>query len=156
MSVAWGSFVRLMVLFRLGRHRFALSAENVVEICEAPEGGVTTGVFPHRGRELPLVDLRKRFLVEAPGAPRAVLVAQPPEPSDPLALLVDEIDAVVSLGAESMLELPDPLHPFLGAYLQGLCVLPSETSADAADVVAVLGPGSLGIEDAMGSSGDRP
>jgi len=150
MSVAAGSFARLLVLFRLGRHRFALPAENVVEICEAPEGALGAGSFQHRERALPVIDLRERFQVEAAGEPRAVLVTMPPGSSDPLALLVDEVDGVVPFGAESLLELPDPLHPFLGGYLQGLCIVPGETSGDAAGVVAVLGLGSLGIGDASG------
>jgi chemotaxis signal transduction protein len=112
--------------------------------------------FPHRGRELPLVDLRERFLVADPGAPRAVLVALPLASPDPLALLVDEVDAVISIDTESLLELPDPLHRFLGAHLQGLCVLPGETGADAPEVIALLGPVALGIEAATRSPGGVP
>jgi len=156
MSVAVGSFdsesarasrgtsgVRLLVLFRLGPHRFALEAEHVLEICEVPEGGRPQASFPHRGREVALVDLRERFKVEGERPPRAILVTQPPESADPLALLVDEVDAVIPFAAQALLRLPDPLHAFLGDDLQGLCVLPGDAAGEAGDVAALLGAGAL-------------
>ncbi len=145
MSVAVGSVVRLLVLFRLGRHRFALEAEHVLEICEAPERGLPDASFLYRGREIPLVDLRERFDVEGARVPRAVLVARPPASAVPLALAVDEVDAVIPFAAQTLLRLPDPLHAFLGADLQGLCVLPGDAAGEAGEVAAVLGPGALRI-----------
>ena len=139
------SGVRLLVLFRLGPHRFAIEAEHVVEICEVPEQGPPGASFLHRGREVPLVDLHERFGVEGGGVPRAVLVTRPPASPDPLALLVGEVDAVIPFAAQTLLRLPDPLHALLGDDLQGLCVLPGGAAAEPGDVAAVLGAGALRI-----------
>lgn len=147
MPLSQGSFGRLFVIFRVGPHRFALSADHVIEICEAPQGALPALAFAHRGRDLPLEDLRARFGVNASGDARAIIVAHAPEGSGPLALLVDEVSAVIPLDPQAVLDLPDPLHPFLGQDIEGLCVLQRETNGEAGEpsqeVVALLGLGAL-------------
>ena len=158
MPLSQGSFDRLFVIFRVGPHRFALSADRVIEICEAPLGALPT--FAHRGRELPLEDLRVRFGVNASGEARAIIVAHAPEGSGPLALLVDEVAAVIPLDPRALLDLPDPLHPFLGQDVEGLCVLQREPNGPAGEpsqeVVALLGPGALRTVATSRAPEERP
>jgi len=147
MSVASGRSGRLLVLFSLGPHRFALAADFVIEICEGLGTGEPGVTFLHRGQEIPLVDLRARFLLAGPVPAGAVIVARAPGSDEKLALLVDLVDAVLPVGADSVIDLPEPLVPFLGADVEGLCLIPREAAGgpgeSAPEVVALLGPAAL-------------
>jgi hypothetical protein len=150
----------LLVLFRLGPHRFALRAHLVIEICEAPESLGARGVFVHRGHEIPIVDLRARFDLPDTAPAGAVIVARAAETSASLALLVDNVDAVLPTGTEAVFDLPEPLLPYLGADLEGLCLLARETAESTGEsspeVLALLGPGALRCADETRRAGDLP
>jgi len=157
MSVGSGRSGRLLVLFSLGPHRFALAADFVIEICEGLETGEPGATFLHRGQEIPLVDLRARFLLPGSGPAGAVIVARAPGSEEKLALLVDLVDAVLPVGADEVIDLPDPLVPFLGADVEGLCLIPREAAGNpgesAPEVIALLSPAALRTGAAPRSEG---
>lgn len=56
------------VIFRIGKVRYALTADQVCEVTQAvavqplpKAGGLVEGIFNHRGRLVPLLDVRRRF-----------------------------------------------------------------------------------------------
>ena len=108
---------RLFVLFRLAGSRLAIASERVLEVREGRPGRASHGRLRYRGVELARIDLRARFGLPPVSEPGQVIIAQAGEAL--VALHVDLIEAVVPL-TEAILDVPEPLRPFLGDDVAGI------------------------------------
>lgn len=116
--------------FRVGGERCALALSEALEIVEyrrltrvplAPAG--VLGVFNLRGRVVPAADLARRIGLEAQPTPRrCLIVVQAPEEEDGavIALLVDVVEDVVSLGRQAVQAAPSQGTPVRASALRGV------------------------------------
>jgi chemotaxis-related protein WspB len=117
----------LLLVFRVGRDRYALDAASVIEIvpvvplhgARGPAG--VAGLFNYRGAAVPALDLTE-ILTGRPAerrlSTRLVIVGYPwPSGARPLGVIAERCTAVVRRPRESFVtaELSDPETPFLGA-----------------------------------------
>ena len=123
------------VRLRVGRERYALPIENVLEVAEMGSlsalpgaGGAVLGVRNLRGQVLPVFDLARVLAIAGDGAPVRVVVA---EHDGRLAgLAVDEVTDVVELTGDT--------EPVEAAYLSG-SILEAGQLVGVLDVERVFG-----------------
>ncbi|GFO53303.1 hypothetical protein GMSM_03100 [Geomonas sp. Red276] len=116
-----------LVSFGLGNECYGVPIESVQEIIRAE--GIThvpgapshvKGVINLRGRIIPVVDLRRRFLLpegEASDAQRIMVVELGPKR---IGMLVDSVSQVIRVPAALVEELPEEAVAVEEKYLQGV------------------------------------
>jgi chemotaxis signal transduction protein len=147
---------RLGVLFNLGPHRFALSSDGVVEICEGRRDREATLTWRHRGRDYPLVDLRRRFSLPLAEGWAPIILVKAPGPEGALALQVDGVEAIALIRADMMIDIPEPLRAFLGEEIEGFWIesLPANEEEGQCIVRLVLREEALAVELLSGQASE--
>lgn len=121
----------LFLLFQLGKDRYALQADRVIEVLPlvelkklpgAPKG--VAGIFNYRGQPVPAVDLSELTVGQAADArlsTRIVVVNYPDETgrSHPLGLIAEHATELIRRGREEFIEPGHKLGgaPYLGPVL---------------------------------------
>lgn len=120
-----------LVLFRVGPQTFALNIFQVERILRYQEPtplpgapAFLEGVFPHAGRSIPLVDLRKRFGESARvrDDTRVILLAD-----EEVGLVVDAVQAVRKLAAEAIAPASSLLQGLAAECVQATVVADAQT-----------------------------
>ncbi|OGP81213.1 MAG: hypothetical protein A2Y95_01180 [Deltaproteobacteria bacterium RBG_13_65_10] len=146
----------LVVLFHLGPYRFALASEEVIEICDGRRDREAALTCRYRGRDLPFLDLRQRFSLPPVQGWAPLIILKAPGPEGALGVQVDGVEAIALLRADAVVDLPEPLRPFLGAHLDGFWIqsLPVEEEGETKRVVRLLlrGEGLGGAPEAKPGS----
>lgn len=95
------------VIFRLGEEHYGMSIAAVREIVDRPDMTAVpdappdmVGVINLRGQVVPVIDLRTRLGVAAPGAGRRLIVMELGEAT--VGGIVDSVEAVQAIAAESV------------------------------------------------------
>lgn len=117
-----------VVLFQLAGRAFAVDLNQVEHIVEYREPTKTPrrpphveGVVEHRGRYLAVVNLRKRFGVEAPGpAHPAVLLVTGAGPDPVVGIVVDQVLRVLSLPSDGVLSPPPRVFGIRAEFIRGV------------------------------------
>lgn len=112
-------------VFSIGDENFGVGIGRVVEILKSqkiysiPElPDFLSGVINVRGEVIPLLDLRLRFGVHTPAKKRRMLTVRCEGGN--IALLVDEIDEIISLNPEDITAPPSIFKGLKTEYLTGL------------------------------------
>jgi chemotaxis signal transduction protein len=145
---------RLGVLFHLGPHRFALPSDGVIEICEGRRDREAALTWRHRGRDHPLVDLRRRFSLPRTEGWAPIILVKAPGDKGGIALQVDGIEAIAPIRADTMIDIPEPLRGFLGEEVEGFWIqsLPAEDEEAKRIVRLVLREEALAVEPLSGQA----
>lgn len=113
-----------VAVFSIGKEDFGIDIARVVEFMhtqrvytlpELPD--FLTGVISVRGEVLPLLDLRKRFVIESSQAGELIIIRYDDEK---IGVLVDEIKEILSLGPEEITAPPKIFKGLKKKYLTGL------------------------------------
>src|SRR5512135_3173493 len=112
-------------VFRVGKEDFGIDIGNVVEflrtqrIYTLPElPDFLAGVITVRGEVMPLIDLRKRFVIESTQTEELIIVVRYDD--EKIGLLVDEIKEIISLVPEEITAPPKVFKGLKKKYLMGL------------------------------------
>lgn len=112
-------------VFRIGKEDFGIDIGNVVEflrtqrIYTLPElPDFLAGVITVRGEVMPLIDLRKRFVIESSQTEELIIVVRYDD--EKIGLLVDEIKEIISLVPEEITAPPKVFKGLKNKYLLGL------------------------------------
>lgn len=116
-----------LVTFRLGEHLFAAPIESVQRVLRTEPPRVLPdmpswmeGVVDYEGRVIPVVDLRRRFGIDAPvPGPQARLMVVTAEGSA-AAMLVDAVLDVRPVAAHDLIDPPALFSGLASEYLRGL------------------------------------
>ena len=144
------------VTFHAGAQRYALTVDRVREVqqivsfADVDHAGLVLGVIDVRGESVPVVDVRA--LIGLPAVARTLdtpmIVVR--GPAGAVALLVDAVDAVMTLVPEEAEPAPS-LHP-LASRIRAVHRVSGEL-VFALDVDALLGPVGPGCADDAGHEG---
>lgn len=121
-----GDATRLLT-FRLGAHLFAAPIDSVQRVLRhVPPRRLPDmpawmeGVVDHEGRAIPVIDLRRRFGLEAPSPAAQARLVVCGSAEAPAALLVDAVLDVRPVAPSDVEEPPVLFRGLAGEYLRGL------------------------------------
>ncbi len=112
-------------VFRIAQELFGIEIGRVVEIIKPQKvfsvpglPDFLSGVMSVRGTVIPLIDLRRRFGVEASGAKERIIIVR--FGGEKIGFLVDEIREILSLSADAVSRPPALFKGFRTEYIAGL------------------------------------
>ena len=115
---------RVAVVFA-GEEEFGIDIGKVVEILKVPRiyqlpqlPSFLSGLVNIRGEVIPLVDLRKRFGIEAASAKERIVIIR--ADGEKVGLLVDGVKEIIALQPEEVVEPPAMFKGLKTEYLTGI------------------------------------
>jgi len=112
-------------IFKIGQEDFGIEIDKVVEILntqkvytlpELPD--FLSGVITVRGEVVPLLDLRRRFGIEATEAKELIIIVR--YDVEKIGLLVDEIKEIIALNSSEIMAPPTLFKGLKKNYLAGI------------------------------------
>ncbi len=117
-----------LLIFAVGGRQFAVEVGGVEQILEYRPSHVTPrrppyveGILEHRGRYVPVLNLRQRLGLPEETAPHPAIVLLRGIGSDPLVgLVVDRVDRILSVPADGVLTPPPRVFGIRAEYVRGV------------------------------------
>ena len=136
---------RQLVVFRLSEESYGINVEstreifhlqNITHVPNAPE--YVEGVINLRGKVVPVIDLRKRFGVEASEATSDSRIVVVEYQGEDVGLIVDAVDEVLTVGADDLAGAPEVTRQGDATISQGFAQINGELVI-LIDIETVLG-----------------